>query len=78
MTDGWMDGFEFKIRITKKDSERDSKRGISDFLNVHFCVCLLELQQSINPAIRLWRINPIIHWTAVKYLKRKRRILHEV
>jgi len=50
--DEWIIGFEFNIRITKKNGKRDSKRGISDFLNVPPCVYILDLQQSNHPAIQ--------------------------
>ena len=57
--DCWIIGFEFKIRIKMKDWERNSKRAISDFMNVAFCVYLLDLHQSIYP---------IIHGTMLKTL----------
>ncbi|MFZ2657815.1 MAG: hypothetical protein WAX69_22975 [Victivallales bacterium] len=49
LLDEWIIGFEFKIRIKRKDWERNSKRGISDFMNVPFCVYLFDLQQSNRP-----------------------------
>ncbi|OGV59961.1 MAG: hypothetical protein A2X45_16800 [Lentisphaerae bacterium GWF2_50_93] len=52
LLDEWIIGFEFKIRIKRKDWDRNFRRGISDFMNVLFCVYLLELQQSIHPAIQ--------------------------
>jgi len=41
LLDEWIIGFEFKIRITKKDGKRDSERGILDFSHMmFFCISL--------------------------------------